>query len=69
MGGSRMWGSDPASYRFVCCPYQKVHLVAHQHIPPRGLNTAHAVGSLCRSADLDVDPHIFLARVKGRRPG
>jgi hypothetical protein len=52
----------------VCCPYQKVHLVAHQHIPPRDLNTARAVGSLCRSADLDVGPHVFLLMSK-RGPG
>jgi hypothetical protein len=23
---------------FGCCPYQKVHLVAHRHIPPCDLN-------------------------------
>jgi hypothetical protein len=47
------------------CPYQKVHLVAHQHIPPRDLNAARAVGSLCPSADLDVGAHVVFARSKG----
>ena len=46
-------------------PYQKVHLVAHQHNPPRDLNAARAVGSLCPSADRDVGAHVVLARVKG----
>jgi hypothetical protein len=48
------------------CPYQKVHLVADQHISLRDLNTARAVGSLCRSADRNVGPQVFLARVKSK---
>jgi hypothetical protein len=32
---------------------EKVHLVAHQHIPPRDLNAVCVVSSLCPSADLD----------------
>jgi hypothetical protein len=44
-------------------------LRTYQHVPPRDLNTGRAVGLLCRSADLDVSPQAFLARVKRRQPG
>jgi hypothetical protein len=45
------------------CPYQKVHLTAHQHIRPRYLNAPCAVSSLWPSADLDVGAHVVLARI------
>jgi hypothetical protein len=50
-------------------PYQKVNLVAHQHIPRRDLNTARAVCFVVPSADTGVGAHVVPARVQKERPG
>ena len=64
--GRRVIARGPASRSQTipsCCPYQKVHLVAHHDIPSRDLKAARAVG------DRAVGAHVVLARLKRRRPG
>jgi hypothetical protein len=59
VGGQPQLGDDAPS-----CPYQKVHLVAHQHIPPRDLNAARGVNLFVPSAGTEIGAHVVPARKK-----